>query len=217
MKTITATLVALAAISSPAIANEYSIFDDYITPQSAVNWDGFYAGFFGGFSARDTTVYPTAVPLSGGTLGVRAGYNIQVDSFVIGAVGSTALGAINGSATCTAPGVTSCQGGVKGTARLEARAGYAVGNTLLYAKAGGAYAYAHADSDPTYDDYYFNLFGWSVGAGVEAMITPNLSVFAEYTFSDFARHDVAAGRLATTAVHFDVNTHLAEIGMNAHF
>ncbi|MET3898397.1 outer membrane immunogenic protein [Devosia sp. UYZn731] len=109
---------------------------------------------------------------------------------------------------------------------IRGRIGVALDTTLLYATGGLAVARVENNLvvvggalDATASNTYV---GWTIGAGVEHMVTDNLSVFAEYDYADLGSKtntfDGAdfdgAGRnfLDISAV-----THTVKVGLNYHF
>ncbi|MFD1488765.1 hypothetical protein [Ancylobacter vacuolatus] len=109
MKLIVATLagLALSTVAAPAFAESTgSAFNDmWGADYSAApsNWTGSYigiaAGYAGASASQNLSVAPfdfaahTSLADSGATIGGYAGYNYQVDSYVIGAEGHSPISA----------------------------------------------------------------------------------------------------------------------------
>ncbi len=204
MKTLiaTATLAIAASIASisPAAAQE--------------TFQGVYAGVEAGWSQNkigraETEIGRADVQTSqdSATAGIFAGYNQKVsDRIVLSAEAGFSIG-FDDAATRTA-GSTLASIDPEYSFNLGARAGYIVGDkTLIYAR--GGYENLRASvriNDATASRYGKDTFdGWSVGGGVERLLTERVSARLEYRYSDlggsdtkFQRHQVLAG----VAYHF---------------
>jgi outer membrane immunogenic protein len=195
---------------------------------SGFDWTGIYAGAVGGYVWGRSTALPvlgtdtTTVDPSGGQLGLTAGVNGQFDQFVLGLEGEILWSGLSGSAQLAGGGVTDIatvksdwQGAIK------ARAGVAFDQVLIYAHGGFAFTdyYAKADIAATFEgDYRTSRTGWTVGAGVEMAVTENVSVKAEYAYSDFGKWTgTVAGGLAAGDYEFTHHTHAIKAGVNFHF
>ena len=191
----------------------------YSTPGH--DWSGFYAGVIAGSGFGDTTFSGgQSATVSGNGLlgGVTAGANMQYDQFVYGVEGDLAWDELAGSATC---GTTSCNTDHDWNGTLRARVGYAIDPVLVYATGGLAAAgintgvsTAVAGTTGTYSDTYYGL---TVGAGVEAAITEQLSAKAEYAYTDFGDRVAPAGTLAATNTTVSPSNHAIKVGLNFHF
>lgn len=130
-------------------------------PAPAFSWNGLYVGtYFEGQFVTTAGFVPTWWTFLGG--GVRAGYNYQAGSFVVGVEGGLEY-SVNTSGPFPLANVTD--------AGIVGRAGIAMGRTLLFGVAGGG-----AMFNGTTTPY------WTVGAGIEAMLTDALSVRADYRY-----------------------------------
>jgi len=127
------------------------------------DWTGGYAGLQLGYADVGTSV----AGLSGDDVigGLTAGYDWDFGNFVLGVgvdadIADLSVGAFT----------------LERVYRLKARAGYDLGNGLLYATAGGV----GADIDGLgYDTGYF------VGAGYEHMVTDTISLGGEVLYHEF--------------------------------
>ncbi len=204
MKTLTATaLLAIAATiaaASPAAAQEA--------------FQGPYAGIEAGWNKNkiggaETDIGRADVRTSqdSATAGIFAGYNQKVsDRVVLSAEAGFSMGFDD--ALTHAAGSTLASIDPKYNFDLGVRAGYLVDDkTLIYAR--GGYQNLRASvriNDATASRYDKDTFdGWSVGGGVERMLTERVSARLEYRYSDlggsdtkFERHQVLAG----VAYHF---------------
>lgn len=108
-------------------------------------------------------------------------------------------------------------------ASLAMRAGYAFGNTLAYVKGGLALArFEHTlfdDVDPsgqysTSEDHD----GWTLGAGVEHLLSPDVSVALAYDYYDFGSKDhVATIGAASVTRELDPEIQTVTVRLNWHF
>ena len=200
------TAASVAALS--AVANAADIYRPVLpAPYNAVNWSGFYVGVHAG-SASSSVNFNDTDPFGGSVLngglkgtgfigGAQLGYNRQLGHFVFGVEAD--LGDLSNSSSKsvllnTGWIVTSkTAGGFYGD--VAARLGFAFDKALVYAKGGYAYLGA-ADKFSGYDGLSDSLgdsfststtgvFGWTVGAGVEYLVTPAWSVRAEYQHFEF--------------------------------
>lgn len=185
-------------------------------PPPAFTWTGFYAGFQGGYgfsSFVDGGAFVDAP--SGGLIGVTAGYNYQIaPQFVIGGEVDFAFSGINGS---TRGWGASTYGAVNNLLTARVRAGYAWERALFYVT-GGFAGGSNAIQLTTWGfNGYQSIFqtGWTLGAGVEYAITPNISAKGEYlyastgsgTYFDYSRWAIQSG----------VDTSVLRVGVNYHF
>ncbi|OCC01062.1 hypothetical protein BA190_30695 [Labrys sp. WJW] len=176
------------------------------------NWSGPYVGLHAGYgwgreNDDQSKLFPTVTPtttavaevlsatadkfdLSGFVGGAHAGYNYQINEFVIGVEGDIDYSNLNGSAHAN-------YGGTLRTLKLKtewqgsarARIGYAFDNILVYATGGLALANAKlstagADSSNTH-------VGWTVGLGAEYAFTQNWIGRLEVRYSDFNKKSYA--------------------------
>lgn len=148
MKFVTRSAVVLAAslaAVSPVSAQEYPGI-----------WTGLYAGAHTGYG--DLYDDPAGFDVSGGLLGMHLGYNYQIGSTVLGVEGDY-------TGSWMEDGVTD----VDYLASIRARAGFAVGNALLY----GTLGYAWADASSLGGSV--DVDGLVLGAGVDYKFAPNWS------------------------------------------
>jgi outer membrane immunogenic protein len=196
---------------------------------SGFDWTGFYAGAVGGYvwgqsevSDPTGTVPTTTVDPSGGQFGLTVGVNGQFDQFVLGLEGEILWSGLSGTATVpTFTDVATVKSDWQGA--IKARAGVAFDQVLVYAHGGVAFAdyygALHNAGGTLLADYRTSRTGWTVGAGVEMAVTENVSVKAEYAYSDFGKWNGAltapGGGSADT--DFTYHTHAIKAGVNFHF
>lgn len=169
-----------------------------------VSWSGAYlGGNFGGGKGHSTYATPFAPPVSGdaadlggATAGVQLGADYQFGSLVVGAEASAGWANIVGTNTCfsTAPAGPdkgfNCGSTVNALGTATARLGYAFDKALVYARGG----FAWDRQTDSFNTFAFNgrilsqestNTGWTLGAGVEYALLPNLAVGLEYKHFDF--------------------------------
>jgi outer membrane immunogenic protein len=171
------------------------------------NWTGFYIGgqAGGGWSSNavtnvtGTANFPagfvqTTEHGSGFLGGGYAGYNYQINQFVIGIDGDYSWAHLQGSATnnspVTAGVITNINDTVKWIASLTGRVGYATNNWMFFGKAGWAWA-GFSDSSSAFSAAGANTSnatasstrnGWTIGTGVEWGFAPHWSAKLEYDY-----------------------------------
>ncbi len=209
-------------------------------------WEGFYFGGKVGYLFSGSSSYasdPSSAPAIGRTSvvgeehidhahqygplsgGFQAGYNHVFDSGVLlGAEANFSFPAIlrtNLQQNIAALGPSVVNDSVQIYGSVAGRVGYAFGDWLVYGVGGFAYDrdqlnttdFASGDVD---DNVYFTRFGWTAGAGVEVLLTANLSAKLEYAFFDFAR---ANAYLPVAAERYDSDLRFQTVwlGLNYHF
>jgi len=207
MKKLLLAACAAAAAVSHALAGDLPLErrSNYVPPEVAnrlFNWTGFYAGVHGGYA------WGSAAGLNpdGFVGGVQAGYNFQVaPSGVLGFETDISASSIDGKA-----------GGVKfgvdylGT--IRARAGYTMSRVMFYATGGAAYGRGDLEIGGLSNTQFH--WGWTLGGGVEAMVTPNVSARLEYLYVDLAKETYqSVGGPASVGY----NTSIVRGGLNYRF
>jgi opacity protein-like surface antigen len=221
--------VALLSSADPAAAQ---------APPGTVDWSGPYLGLsLGGEwgqlpgSAATAPTAAGAVPgspaaanstfhLRGNTDstitgGGQAGYNWQVDRFVLGVEGDIRGGGPSSTTrvpagTANIPAGSSFQASSDWNASIRGRVGYSWNQFLLYGTGGVAFADASlkANYAPTTVagvgvpggsvSRSATLIGPTVGGGIEYAVNPNISVGGEYRYTDYGFDSGNLGRVATT-------------------
>jgi len=159
--------VTFVEIAEPVIA----------APVVAQPWSGLYAGGHVAFSSADglTELIPSLgvdisnirFDMTGTGYGGFVGYNIQRGAFVFGGEAAITLGGL----TFDDPDFALTFGNI---IDLKARAGFTVGNALIYGVVGGAFA------TMSYQGFDFPSKGLAYGAGVEMSLGEHLFVGGEY-------------------------------------
>jgi outer membrane protein OmpA-like peptidoglycan-associated protein len=198
-----AAVAVLLASAVPAIA------------QTPVVWGGPYGGLDlgadGGQTPGSIRVAPNPAAPAGSRLsltnhsdttvtgGGQIGYNYQYNNFVFGIEGDIRGGGPSNTTTVGAPGVPGIASGSRFTASssvggsLRGRLGYAIDPFLIYAT--GGIAIADADLKATHAPTALTpgstrsgsvaLFGPTAGAGLEYALNNNVSLGAEYRYTDY--------------------------------
>lgn len=193
------------------------------------NWTGFYIGGHGGFAWSDVDwQYSNSNTANqsgdGGFGGVQAGYNWQLpNGVVLGLEADASWGNIEGSTDCPNT-LFRCEHQIDMLASIRARLGYSFGRTLGYVTGGLGYAaidYA-AVTKATGVKFGTGLssdeWGWTLGAGIEHMITPNWTVKLEYLHYGFDGDHAKLGTLSglyTADVETSIDT--IKLGVNYKF
>ena len=209
-------LLASAALSvltatAPAMAADLAAAPRYTkapaAPVAIYNWTGFYIGGFGGYASENSDVDPK---MKGGFAGGTVGYNWQASNIVFGLEADGAWADVN--ASITAGGVTAASK-IDALGTVRGRVGFAVDQVLFYGTGG----YAWVDNKITLSalgvsasESHFHS-GWTVGAGIEAFISPQWSIKGEYLYRSLSSENyfgVPSG---------DLNLHSVQFGVNYHF
>jgi opacity protein-like surface antigen len=149
------------------------------------------------------------------TGGGQVGYNWQLNNWVLGVEGDIKGGGPSTRTGVGAPGTsfpvgTSFNASSDFNASIRGRVGYAWQQFLLYGTGGVAFANAtlRASYAPTTiggvavagssASGSTTLIGPTVGGGIEYALTPNVSVGAEYRYTDYGHDTVSLGSVATT-------------------
>lgn len=224
MKMSLAVLVLATAVSATGAALGADLPTNKAPPAPmmappAWNWGGFYVGVNGGYGWGDTSwnysgvvFFDTAAGQgfstdpSGALLGGQIGYNAQFGSLVLGVEGSADWADLSqtriGPVTPTFPSDI-YKTKVSDIETLTGRVGIAQMNWLFYGKGGVATAGESLNvvsglpiSGVEFQNS-FRLWGPTVGAGVEYMLTPNIILGLEYDYSYFDRGGFTANGTCT--------------------
>jgi outer membrane immunogenic protein len=165
----------------------------------------------GAFAIDAAAVTASSSPLlnpNGFIAGVHAGYNVQTGSFVWGIEGDISYFRLRASANGTFPFPSTVPGGplapptlsysantsltTDWLATFRPRLGFALANALLYVTGGLAVTNEKVDQTSGVlngatlaSSISETRLGWTVGGGIEYMLTPNWTIRAEYLHLDF--------------------------------
>jgi outer membrane immunogenic protein len=197
-------------------------------------WSGFYAGLTAGGAWQNVKVVdvdglngggPYSLNGSAAIGGAELGINWQSGQFVYGL--EFEVGGLGGGGTKVQPssgGVTysGLDNGVYG--EITGRFGFAFGRTLLYAK--GGYVF---DTGQAFVDNSAGVFGggraltglldgWTLGGGVEYLLSPAWSIKVEYQHFDFGKEDAILFTPANGNFTYsnDVTVDTVKFGVNYH-
>jgi len=210
--TIAGGIALIATVSAPAYAADIPLQTEsmYVDPQiqPSTGWSGFYAGVYGGYNWITAGVMsgPDIDDANGVDGGAYVGFNREIsNNFVLGLE--------------TMGGFSAADGATAGTsinqdweASLRARMGYAFEQNMIYGLAGLA-ASAFEFENPTGSTTNTHL-GWTVGAGVETMLSNNIAARLEYGYSDYSKESYNIGG---TSTNIDPTSHSLKLGIGLKF
>ncbi|MCP8940100.1 porin family protein [Alsobacter sp. SYSU M60028] len=213
---------------------------------SMYNWTGFYIGANAGYAwgAGDVNVVgdaailanlaaatgPTSGSLNPGgfTAGAQAGFNYQINQFVMGVEADANWVDANDKSSWTgaAPGSSaSFSSKVEWLSTVRARLGFAVNNVLVYGT--GGVAFGQARSAWSYNDgtnawtggESGTRAGWALGAGVEYAFNRNWTAKVEYLHYDLGDKTFFSTTAATHTAKLktDYSGNIVRAGINYKF
>jgi opacity protein-like surface antigen len=203
-------------------------------PPPVFSWTGFYLGAQIGYAWGDnagSVVYASPGGLFGsyslgnaaqGVIGgAHAGYNYQINQWVLGLEGSVDPTTLLRSVSVLPVDGSTIQGDLRSSIQgsIRGRAGFAFDRLLFYGTGGVAFAKFSSDLQLSGIDLLGPFYaagsrsssrvGWTVGGGVEYAINSYWSVMGEYRYSDFGRiTDLPAPTVVGTSA--TANRHLAQ-------
>jgi outer membrane immunogenic protein len=220
-------LAALAPMAAKAADMPQYTPPPVVTAVPSWDWSGFYIGlnagygwgqndgvnmsftdpglaFFGPCLAAGSCITGISYDRNGFVGGAQAGYNWQIDQFVLGLEADIQYSDMDGSgaiATAVAPfaaGSFSSNSEIQWFGTLRARAGLAIDRALIYATGGLAYGSVKdnfAWGYPTLGQVYLGRdssteWGWTAGAGFEYAMTDNFILGAEVLYFDLGSTSV---------------------------
>lgn len=193
-------LGAVAGWGSQAEADDEAVrFDTNLdgafgdTVRNAAGANAFSPGFCDGSTAAAIPAAGCDEQDDGFEFGVRAGYDWQFGAVVIGVLAEGARTDVQDSVTAfsTTPAAYTMTRELDGLAAARVRAGYALGNTLVYGTGGYAMGKIERRFATTNTANVFTLRegdedfadGWQLGAGLEHRITDDVSLGLEYLYT----------------------------------
>ena len=188
-----------AGVANAADLPRRSAAPTFVAPVArsvAYDWTGFYAGLNGGYAwntSRWTAVAPTAftgfnTDGDGFVGGGFAGFNWQMNQFVLGVEGQLKYAGTRGSSTCAGIAGTVCRTRQDWIGDIDARLGFAADRALIFATGGVAftnYSFTNPSPAPTQAWGAGSRTGWTVGAGVDFAVSGNWVAGLEYKYYDF--------------------------------
>jgi outer membrane immunogenic protein len=213
MRILIATLMASAAtLAGLSAANAADAVDQipeapiaYEQPAPVKDWSGAYIGAYGAYDwGRFDGDREGAF---GG--GVFGGYNMQSGQIVYGVEADAGY---NGEEADAAPGV---EGKAGWNGSVRARVGYDLNPFLLYGTAGVALQDNKLTDTTTGESDNKTAVGYTVGAGVEALVTDNITTRVEYRYTDFGSDTYNLG--GGTSVSSGYDDHSVKVGIGVKF
>lgn len=230
-------VVAAACLTAPAAAADLILIPPppVVIEPELFSWTSCYVGLHLNYDKATTSErFPFSdyqTESTGPGIGGQLGCDFQLDDspFVLGVVVDATAQNKTGSTDIplTTPQQT-LETSVPLVASIRGRAGVAADTTLFYAT--GGLALAHVSNTLTVGTGYEETasathFGWTVGAGIETMLTDNISIFAEYLYADLGRQDYTfpgadfsgTGNPPIDTLAFDLIDHSIKVGVNWRF
>src|ERR1700704_1507141 len=222
-------LLLASALLTPAAAADLSVAPMYKAPPAPVaTWTGSYIGVSGGGAWGNAVVHNNATgldqaprfDLSGGLIGVTSGFNVQNGNVVVGYEGDTSASNKKGSAFEFPPnGAFGNQVKENWLSTFRGRVGYAQGNWLIYATAGGALANVENSivGPPGTVSEKHAHWGWTAGGGVEGKLNPDWSAKVEYLYvglQDKSYFNPAPSVLIPSNQGLRLDDHIVRVGVN---
>jgi outer membrane immunogenic protein len=217
LRSIAAALGLAAGLAAPVAAADAPGPEFGAASRVAAAWQGFHVGVHAGYSwARyDGRLSPGAVGLeieaSSVSGGLFAGYDFQVaPQFVVGVEADATLWDPTGT-SATVAGVYRGESDWSGSLRL--RAGMTFDRLMLYAT--GGLAIAEVDYAGPLGRTSRLQFGYALGAGVEARVTEQVFLRAEYIFTHIGEDEFALG--PAQRISGDFSAHTVRLGVGVRF
>lgn len=198
-------VMAALTFASPAVAGDLS------RPPVTPIWNGLYLGAHAGWGSSTVAGDGGSFDMTGGVAGAHVGINSMHYGAVLGIEADASAAGIEKSESLN--GVTA-KVQIDGFASVRGRIGAPVGNMIIYATAGTAYATGSATISGNGSGVTVNVskFGYVGGGGIEARLSDTLSLRGEtlyYGFSDLQAEGRSTGlHLSTTVVRAGVTWHL---------
>lgn len=214
-------VAALFAASAPVLAAdlpqpaEPPVYQEPI-PAARYDWTGFYFGGqlgwqWSAFDNNEAGGGPFDTDANGVAGGVLGGYNYQFyNNFVLGVEADFSLSDIE--ETSTSPLGASFRTKSDWNSNVRARAGWAFDRFMVYGAGGLAIADFEASIPGASDDT--TKVGWTVGGGVEGLVTENITARVEYLYQDFGDESFTLGG---TSYNTDLSNNIVRFGMSYKF
>lgn len=221
----------------PAGAAQYSWTGFYAGVNAGGGWSQLDSKYdtSGAYNTKPPTPWGLTINHTNADIGVvgggQVGYNFQTGAFVIGLEGdfgylgvsqtSNIISAYQGTQSLALG--TKIEGGF--LADITGRIGYASGPALFYAKGGWAYFDGSVGTSGitalgrtgVSDVSASGLSGWTIGGGIEYLISPSWSIKGEYQHFDFGSfdfHPVAAD--TTVVINNSLTVDTVKVGLSYH-
>ena len=193
MKRVVVACWALLGLAGPAASADlpprYPVAPRAPIYNPVYNWTGFYVGVNGGYGwGRSTWDGVDHFSVSGGLIGLTAGYNYQYNQIVFGIEADVDWSGVKGN---TGTGI--CAGGC--TTRndwlstVRGRVGFAFDRFLPYVTAGLALGDIKATTPFGFPGGTGTNLGWTIGAGFEVALVGAVTAKLEYLFADLGSYN----------------------------
>jgi outer membrane immunogenic protein len=214
LSNFTAAAIGLSAlVGSTGLGQAADLMPPAMRPAYA-DWTGLHVGGFGGVGCLEANYVPPYVSVDPnmagcvGLFGVYGGYNYQVGSLLLGAEGDYGR-AVDGH-LAFAGGEEQTDYSLEALATARGRAGWL---DTTFDGLVGPYS-RHRSASET-------LFGWVIGGGIEAALTPNIHLKAEYLYGAFddGEYDLTTSECRPKCV-VDMNVddlHTFRVGLSYNF
>lgn len=205
--------------AAPALAADlpqetYSAPPVQTAPAQIYNWTGIYLGLHGGWLGGDVNPDFNGAGGADGsafTGGFHAGANYMVSpQFLVGIEGDVDGTSFDEDGQFQ-PGVSG-NANINWTSSIRGRAGFAFDRFLAYGTGGVAFADVDVSSGGEKESNTHT--GWTVGAGLEGMITPNITARVEYLYADYGSQDYT---FAGNTTDVDVTSNVVRAGVSYKF
>lgn len=213
-------LLAAAPAGAADLPNRYKAPAEYYSPTPVANWEGFYVGLDAGYgfgAFHDGADWVFGRP-SGGEIGFTAGYNhVLAPNFVVGVESDFDFA---GMKDTRAPWLGfSSASSMNDLFTVRGRVGYSVDRALFFVTGG----FAGSRNTGTIGNLWTGFAGqqstfqtgWALGAGVEYLVMPNLSVKAEYLYTSVGSDRYFA--FSPNAIQASATNSQVRAGVNYHF
>jgi outer membrane immunogenic protein len=226
-----ALVLATSAIAADLPYRRQAPIDGYAAPPVFTNftWTGAYVGGNLGWRAATFSPVINSLEIAGKTrhslyAGGHVGYNFQVaPNVVVGAEADMGYGGgeAKGPAVGAGLGILSSRASLGWTGSVRGRLGYTQDNWMIYGTGGLAFADLEVQAALSTPGSVWTATnnkwaaGYTVGAGLEYMITPNITVRGEYLYADYGRNTVAVPTGGQASV--EVDSHTARAGVSYKF
>jgi outer membrane immunogenic protein len=223
MKTILLAALATALCSAPALAGD----------PAATDWSGFYLGVNGGYGlGHFDVVTASTIPdldgiergygANGGLFGATTGFNVQTGNIVFGLEGDVDWARLSGTAAPIKPNNSPASvltSNINWLTTLRGRVGFGEDNLLFFATGGLAAGGVNGTvtnfpSGSTTSTLGSTQYGYAAGAGIEAALTDNVSIKAE-----FLHVDLGTTKYALPPIDADAHptANIIRVGVNYRF
>lgn len=194
---------------------------------SSNGYSGTYLGVLTGYSWVDMHYSEPGYPnygldpdFDGFVGGIYLGYNYRMDNTIYGIETDLVFGDLSKGAEKNNQYNDYSAFDIDWNAHVRAKAGLIFNNTLLYVAGGLALADLTVDDkDPGWGKDDATHTGWTIGAGIEYMMTDNLLLRFEYLYDDYGseKYTIKGGNYSYDAKVKDFTVHTTRIGLSYNF